>query len=562
MSGEASPDAFFVDKSQGVITRRLIGRKREKLINLPGGGTQLVDVPEAENSQASLSDEQVLTLARYGMKLEAYFQSPQDIEWALDQQGPLFILQSPAPGSDPVQIGNRPGRHRSREHPLLLSQGQTASPGVAVGTVCPAAGLDPAHLPENPILVARTASPDYAGLMGRIKGLITDIGSVTSHLASVAREFGVPTIVDTGNATAVLSAGQESPWWPTRPGLSGSCSRDWPSRPARPARPSSTARCIIACAPSWISFLPLTSPIPRPSISGPPAAGRSMTSSVLSHEKAMQEMFGLAEKGKSSGNAVRLTANLPLLLYLIDLGGGLRSGLTTCDTVTPDDLESLPMKALWRGFSHPGITWNGKINVDVKNFMALMAQGVMTGPDAMPGGDSYAILSRDYVNINAKFGYHFANLDAFDGDTPDQNYIHLQFAGGVGTFVGRSLRLTFLGEVLVRLGFSLKVTGDLFEASVSGLDRPAMDQTLDQVGRLLASSRLLDMAINSEADLERMVAAFFQGDYDFLNQSESRRLPNFYTSSGNWRSQAEDGRTVLWQDGSHTSAAFPPVSPA
>ncbi len=260
------------------------------------------------------------------------------------------------------------------------------------------------------------------------------------------------------------------------------------------------------------------------------------------HEKAMQEMFGLSQSGKSSANAVRLTANLPLLLYLIDLGGGLRAGLTTCDTVTPDDLESLPMQALWRGFSHPGITWKGAINLDVKNFMALMAQGVMTGPDAMPGGDSYAILSRDYVNISAKFGYHFANLDAFDSDDPDQNYIHLQFAGGVGTYVGRSLRLTFLGEVLFRLGFSLKVTGDLLEASVSGLDQPSMDQTLDQLGRLLASSRLLDMAITSEADIQPMVTAFFQGDYDFLNQSESRRLPHFYTSAGNWRRESEAGQ--------------------
>ena len=94
VSGEASPDEFYVDKTTGAISRRVIGRKPEKLVNLPGGGTQLVAVPEAENSLASLSDDQVLTLARYGMKLEDYFQGPQDVEWALDRQGKLFILQS------------------------------------------------------------------------------------------------------------------------------------------------------------------------------------------------------------------------------------------------------------------------------------------------------------------------------------------------------------------------------------------------------------------------------------------------------------------------------------
>ena len=50
--------------------------------------------------------------------------------------------------------------------------------------------------------MARTASPDHARLMGKIKGIITDLGSVTSHLASVAREFGVPALFDTGQATA------------------------------------------------------------------------------------------------------------------------------------------------------------------------------------------------------------------------------------------------------------------------------------------------------------------------------------------------------------------------
>ena len=68
---------------------------------------------------------------------------------------------------------------------------------------------DPSRpLPDDAILVARTASPDHARLMGKIKGIITDIGSVTSHLASVAREFGVPALFDAGQATARLSDGE------------------------------------------------------------------------------------------------------------------------------------------------------------------------------------------------------------------------------------------------------------------------------------------------------------------------------------------------------------------
>ncbi len=152
VSGEASPDEFYVDKDSGVITQRVIGRKTEKLINLPGGGTELVDVPETENSLASLNDDQVQTLARNSLKLEAYFQNPQDVEWALDRQGQLFILQSRPLGLVQFKSETAPVDIDLARHPLLLSQGKTASPGIAVGTVCHAAGLSSAHLPENPIL--------------------------------------------------------------------------------------------------------------------------------------------------------------------------------------------------------------------------------------------------------------------------------------------------------------------------------------------------------------------------------------------------------------------------
>ncbi|MGE5310338.1 MAG: PEP-utilizing enzyme, partial [Nitrospirota bacterium] len=69
-------------------------------------------------------------------------------------------------------------------------------------------GKNLSTLPEDAILVARTASPDYAKYMEGVRGLITDVGSVASHLASIAREFGVPAIIDTKVATSLLRDGQ------------------------------------------------------------------------------------------------------------------------------------------------------------------------------------------------------------------------------------------------------------------------------------------------------------------------------------------------------------------
>jgi len=77
-----------------------------------------------------------------------------------------------------------------------------------------------------------------------------------------------------------------------------------------------------------------------------------------------------------------------------------------------------------------------------------------------------------------------------------------------------------------------------------------MGSILDQVGRLLASSRLLDLAINNEASVQRTIEAFFQGDYDFLQQAQEARIPGFYTNTGNWKVVAAEGRKLLQQDGS------------
>ena len=134
-------------------------------------------------------------------------------------------------------------------------------------------------------------------------------------------------------------------------------------------------------------------------------------------------------------------------------------------------------------------------------------------------------------------------------------------AGGVGSYYGRSLRLNFLGNVLFILGFKINVTGDLLEASLTGLDLPAMEKTLDQVGRLLASSRLLDMAIANESDVNRLVEAFFKGDYDFLGAAEGSRLrisiPTWATGTMSKRTRI----TCSSKTGPNTAAACHPAWP-
>ena len=553
VSGEAQPDDFFLDKQTVAITRRLIGKKTHRLVNLQGGGIRLEKVPEAEQELPCLDDDVVLALARYGLQLEEYFHGPQDVEWALDHQGQLYLLQSRPLGLVHGKTEKEALPQNFPGHPVLLAGGQVASPGIAGGHVFLAEGEPDRERPADAILVCRTASPDHARNLGQVKGIITEAGSVTCHLASVAREFGVPALFNVGRATAALTDG--APVTLVAGGVEdqGIVYQGLVPELAHAARP---ARRPIFESPlqrrlrdflDKIAPLNLTDP-QEPSFS--PRGCRTFHDIIrYAHEMVMQEMFGLAE-GADRATSVRMTTDIPLVLHLIDLGGGLQAGLTTCDTITPDHLASLPMQALWKGFCHPGITWKGGVTVDARNLMQLMARGMMTGPENLPGGESYAILSREYLNLSAKFGYHFANLDAYLSDDPAQNRIFLRFAGGAGTYYGKSLRLNFLGNVLSQLGFKISVTGDLLDATLSGYDPQAMESILDQVGRLLASSRLLDLAITNEASVQRMIQAFFQGDYDFLQQAQEDRIPGFYTHTGNWKVVQAMGRKLLQQDGS------------
>jgi pyruvate, water dikinase len=400
------------------IIQRDIRRKNTRLINLDIGGTRMEEVPEETQALPSIDDSTVAALARYGLMLEEYFKGPQDVEWALDRDNSLFILQSRPLGLIETKAAADKTPQVFPDHPMLLSAGKAASTGTATGVVFIVGADKQSPIPDGAIVVAKTASPDYAALMGKVKGIITDIGSVASHLASVAREFGVPAIFDAGNATSSLQDGESitmvadtaTVYQGIVPELAAS------AKPFKKHIFESPVHRRMRAVLDQISPLNLTDP-KDPSFA--PEGCRTIHDIIrFAHENAMKEMFGLSGQAGGDVTAVKLTANIPLPLYCIDLGEGLKGGLTTCDTITPDHIESIPMKAIWSGLSHPGITWSGGINVNIGSFMSLMASSATADVEGVLGADSYALLSKDYLNLSAKFGYHYANVDTYCGDEP------------------------------------------------------------------------------------------------------------------------------------------------
>jgi pyruvate,water dikinase len=512
---------------------------------------------EWSSSQTGIDggNESLRRLWDCGKILENHFSRPLDIEWAMDASGQLYVLQSrplllyeeDIPPNQDVAL-DFPG------HELLIEGGTCVSGGAATGKVVQlGAGEvldDPKRMEDDVILVAKTASPQHAKVIAKVKGIITDVGSITSHLASVAREFGVPALFDTKKATSTLVDGDEITLWAGQAKVYKGVVKDLVQSVRQLKRPifSSPTHLKMQAVLESISPLNLTDP-EDPAFS--PEGCRTVHDIIrFTHEQAMRDMFGYGDVAERVSGALKMKLSIPLWLYVIDLGGGLRKDLVDAETPDAQSIVSVPFAAILRGLYHPGIDWKATVGISARNLMDLVAGGVGPQTGDVLGSPSYALISDDYMNFNARFGYHFATVDSLCGDDLNQNYVTLQFAGGVGSYYGKSLRIRFLGEVLQRLGFMVQVKGDLIEASLGRIDRKAMEEALDQLGRLLGSSRLMDMGIANPEEVPILTESFFREDYNYLERKRPDEPPDFYISTGHWKQTESDGHTVCISDGS------------
>ncbi|MDE3139618.1 MAG: phosphoenolpyruvate synthase [Acidobacteriota bacterium] len=205
VSGEVEPDTYVLSKTGPALLHVRVGTKDFKLVRGPDGKDLHVDLDPDEASRRVLSDDEVIELARLGLRTEAHYGSPQDTEWAI-ADGQQYLVQSRpittlGLASQAAQNESAPAR------PLV--QGLAASAGRASGAVRILQSADQGdELIAGEVLVAKMTSPDWVPTMRRASALITDGGGITCHAAIVSRELGVPCVVGARNATMVLRTGE------------------------------------------------------------------------------------------------------------------------------------------------------------------------------------------------------------------------------------------------------------------------------------------------------------------------------------------------------------------
>jgi pyruvate,water dikinase len=224
VQGRVRPDEFWVHKPtlrEGFrsIVRREIADKSVKLVYGAGPAAPVREmrVPGADRRRPVLSDDEVLTLARWAVEVEAHYSEragrpmPMDLEWARDgRSGRLFILQA-----RPETVHSRASQptlevYRRRGSAPVLLTGRSVGNRVGVGKArLVMSARDLTDVQPGEVLVSPMTDPDWEPVLARVAAVVTDEGGRTCHAAIVSRELGLPCVVGTERATRTLVDGQE-----------------------------------------------------------------------------------------------------------------------------------------------------------------------------------------------------------------------------------------------------------------------------------------------------------------------------------------------------------------
>ncbi|MFT5726613.1 MAG: pyruvate,water dikinase [Desulforhopalus sp.] len=459
-----------------------------------------------------INDEQARLLAMQGMIIEKYFDRPQDIEWAANEQGDIFILQARELHiSNEVEAVDDDNQYRDK---ILLSGCEKASGGVAGGVIFRVDSIeDLDKVPEGAVIVTKDSPPDFVKIIKKISAVISERGSRASHFATVAREFGVPFLAGIDNARSKFEAGTVVTVDGNRGFIYEGLLQELIQKHIKP-QGSGPYHRVLSEALKFITPLELTDPAGD---NFTPEGCRSMHDIIrFCHEKALFSMFTTGKPGTGRGS-LRLDADIPLDVFLFDVGEGISTETPKGQSVPLESVVSTPFKALWKGLSHPDVQWKQKpFDWDAYDKIEL-AGGVPPKKDSFAFA-SYAVVSPDYLHFNLRFGYHFTIVDVLCGDNQAENHCLLRFAGGGGDYDQLSLRIDFLSGVLERLDFTVDKKGDLLEAKLHGFSKEVMEQKLDMLGRLLGASKLMDMVLKGDEMVATCVDEFYDGRYSFSQE--------------------------------------------
>ena len=225
VQGAVSPDEYYVFKptlAKGfrTVLRKVLGTKELKMVYSEGGARQTtrnIPTPQADRDVFCVSEDEVLTLADYAVKVSEHYSEkvgydePLDMEWAKDGiDGNLYMVQS----RPETVISQR--KINVLEEYILKGTGEILTTGRSVGEKIATGKAHIIHdafslqeFKPGEVLVADTTTPDWEPVMKLAAAIVTNRGGRTCHAAIVSRELGIPAVVGTVNATTLIKNGED-----------------------------------------------------------------------------------------------------------------------------------------------------------------------------------------------------------------------------------------------------------------------------------------------------------------------------------------------------------------
>lgn len=213
VQGKVNPDEFYYFKPTKTIISKSIGEKNIKMIYDKKGKKPVKDVPVAESDRLkpSISDKQVLQLAKWGIMIENHYGRAMDIEWALDgQTKELYIIQARPETVQSMSNPNVVERYKISKKTKIISSGQSVGNRIGAGVSNRIMGVkDISKFKVGQVLVTDMTDPDWEPIMKIASAIVTDKGGRTCHAAIVSRELGIPCVVGTKNASKKIKTGKK-----------------------------------------------------------------------------------------------------------------------------------------------------------------------------------------------------------------------------------------------------------------------------------------------------------------------------------------------------------------
>jgi pyruvate,water dikinase len=512
VDGTVQPDVYLLDrKENSAVLEQTVARKHLRLTpDFRQAGVKSEEVPSDLRQAPCMDKEALHRLYGFSRIIERHFKTPQDVEWAIDEQGRIFILQT-----RPLAVAQGAGRPvvDVNETPVLV--GNPLNRGVVSGPAIMVREKGLTTVPAGSVLVLKTMDPEFAKLVPQAGGMIVEMGSAATHLATVAREFHKPTLINAADAMTVLTPNEivtlDANQGKVYRGRIKSLLKTEDGEKNDNAGRRDMQLPLIKNVMKNISPLTLTDIPENPMLEQMMKPGDFKTvHDVIRyiHEISVREVFRFGGRGKTGAAHHLQVPELPLHFHVIDVGGGLDSPAVFKRNITVSDIVSPPFIALWKGMTCEDFPWSGSVEFNLDGFFSVVSRSFVQGGVTGKGGNAYVLLSGDYLNFHSRLAYHFSVIDTLMGKASESNYLTFRFGGGGADVNGRIQRAQLLEEILQRLDFSVNVVGDTVTSRFRGGTRSEIEKRLYQLGRLMGFTRQLDMTLRDERTRKRYAKAF------------------------------------------------------